>query len=127
MSRRSTILAKSECHMIVSALPTTISALYNTAEQLALTLRGEEITDRLLALSDLGVENEEYKVVLREVEQRMKDMMEIALERDEALKIGMRRTWGDDIDEYLWVAIGDWFNHAFLGERLEEDQVWIVD
>jgi hypothetical protein len=127
MSRRSTILAKSECHVIVGALPTTISALYNTAEQLALTLRGEEITDRLLALSDLGVENEEYKVVLREVEQRMKDMMEIALERDEALKIGMRRTWGDDIDEYLWVAIGDWFNHAFLGERLEEDQVWIVD
>jgi hypothetical protein len=127
MSRQSTILATSEYHVIVGALPTTISALYNAAEQLALTLRGEEVTDRLLALSDLGVENEEYKVVLREVEQRMKDMMEIALERDEALKIGMRRTWGDDIDEYLWVAIGDWFNHAFLGERLGEDQVWIVD
>jgi hypothetical protein len=127
MSRQSTILATSEYHVIVGALPTTISALYNAAGQLALTLRGEEVTDRLLALSDLGVENEEYKVVLREVEQRMKDMMEIALERDEALKIGMRRTWGDDIDEYLWVAIGDWFNHAFLGERLGEDQVWIVD
>jgi len=127
MNSQSTILATSECHVIVGALPTTISALYNAAEQLALTLRGEEVTDRLLALSDLGVENEQYRVVLREVEQRMKDMMAIALERDEALKIGMRRTWGDDIDEYLWVAIGDWFNHAFLGERLREDQVWIVD
>jgi len=126
-NRQSTILAKSEHHVIVGALPTAISALYNAAEQLALTLRGEEVTDRLLALSHLGVENEEYKVMLREVEQRMKDMMEKALERDEALKIGMRKTWGDDIDEYLWVAIGDWFNHAYLGERLREDQVWIVD
>jgi hypothetical protein len=127
MNRRSTILAKNEYHVIVSALPTAISALYNAAEQLALVLRGEEVTDRLLALSHLGVENEEYKVMLREVEQRMKDMMSLALERDEALKIGMRRTWGDDIDEYLWVVIGDWFNHAFFGERLGEDQVWIVD
>ena len=127
ISRRSTILANSKYHVIVGALPATISALYNAAEQLALTLRGEEVTDRLLALSHLGVENEEYKVTLREVEQRMKDMMKQALERDEALKIGIRRTWGDDIDEYLWVAIGDWFNHAFLGERLREDQVWIVD
>jgi hypothetical protein len=68
MSRQSTILAISEYYVIVGALPTTISALYNAAEQFALTLRGEEVTDRLLALSDLGVENEEYKVVLREVE-----------------------------------------------------------
>lgn len=127
MSTTSTILVRTEYHVIVGALPTAISALYNEAEQLALALRREEVTNRLLALSHLGVENEEYKVVLREVEQRMKDMMRLTLARDEALKIGMRKTWGDDIDEYLWVAIGDWFNHAYLGARLGEDQVWIVD
>ncbi|KIW71824.1 hypothetical protein PV04_00056 [Phialophora macrospora] len=126
-SRRRTILAKSQYQVVVGALPTALSTLYNTTEQLALRLRGEEVTDRLLALSHLGVENDEYRVVLRELEQRMKDMMREVLNGDEPLRIGMRNTWGDDIDEYLWVSIADWFNHAFLGTRLGDDQMWIVD
>jgi hypothetical protein len=126
-SRQRTILAESQYQVLVGALPTALSTLYNTAEQLALTLRGEEVTDRLLALAHHGVEHEEYRVVLREIEQRMKDMMREALNGNEALRIGMRKTWGDDIDEYLWVSIGDWFNHAFLGTRLTDDQLWIVD
>jgi hypothetical protein len=126
-SRQRTILAESQYQVLVGALPTALSTLYNTAEQLALTLRGEEVTDRLLALAHHGVEHEEYREVLREIEQRMKDMMREALNGNEALRFGMRKTWGDDIDEYLWVSVGDWFNHAFLGTRLADDQLWIVD
>jgi hypothetical protein len=126
-STQRTILAKSQCHVIVGPLRDSVSAFYNAAERLALTLRVEACTERLLALSHLELDDEEYQIALRAVQQRMKDMMAATLNGDEHMRTGLRRTWGDDIDEYLWTAIGDWFNHAFLGMRLEEDQVWIVD
>ncbi len=125
--RTRTILARSQYHVIVGALPDAMSALYNTVEKLAVKLRAEESTSALIALYRLELDDEEHKVALKAVEQRMKDMMAEALAEDEELKTGIRRLWGDDVDEYLWVFIGDWFNHAFLGDRLEEDQVWIVD
>src|SRR2546423_2400468 len=121
------ILAKSQYHVIVGPLPDAISALYNIAENLAVTLRAEESTERLLALSHLHISNEEHKKALNAVEQRMMKMMAAALDEDEDLRSGLRRTWGVDIDEYLWGFVGDWFNHAFLGTRLQDDQVWIVD
>jgi hypothetical protein len=121
------ILAKSQYHVIVGALPDAISALYNIAEKLAVTLRAEESTERLLALSHLHISNEEHKEALNAVERRMREMMAAALNEDEDLRNGVRRTWGVDIDKYLWVFVGDWFNHAFLGTLLQDDQVWIVD
>ena len=126
-STQRTILAKSQYHAVVGPLPDAVSALYNSPEKLALTLRAEAVTERLLALSHLELDDEEYKVALKAVEQRMKDTMAAKLDGDVYLRTGLRRTWGNDIDEYLWVVVGDWFNHAFLGTRLGEDQVWIVD
>lgn len=121
------ILAKSQYHVIVGPLPDAISALYNIAEKLAVTLRAEESTERLLALSHLHISNEEHKEALKAVERRMMEMMAAALDEDEDLRSGVRRTWGVDIDKYLWVFVGDWFNHAFLGTWLQDDQVWVVD
>ena len=125
--RQKTILANSEYQVIVGPVPKAMSALYNAAEQMAVKLRGEAVTDRLLALSHLGEEDAEHKVAVEALKQRMKDMMAAGLDADEALRMGMRRTWGEDCDDYLWAVIGDWFNHGFLGTRLGDGQVWIVD
>lgn len=139
-----TITAKTTHHVIVGPLPTALSNLYNTSERLALQLRNERCTDDLLdAYDTISIppgsstsssqpeDDEIYKSKLRLVEQRMKDLMRAALDQDEDLRTGMRKTWGDDIDEYLWVFIGDWFQHSFLGEKVgdgeEQGGWWTVD
>jgi hypothetical protein len=91
---------------------------------LAEKLRGDEIT-KLLANSDR--ESNEYKKVLGDVKQRMKDLMKEAFDLQGGLKEAVRDIVGDGVEEYMWVTIAGWFANDNIGSWLADDQVWYVD
>jgi hypothetical protein len=110
--------------VLVAALNEKELLILETTKRLAEKLRGDEIT-KLLANSDR--ESNEYKKVLGDVKQRMKDLMKEAFDLQGGLKEAVRDIVGDGVEEYMWVTIAGWFANDNIGSWLADDQVWYVD
>jgi hypothetical protein len=117
--------ATTEHQAIVGPCHAVQVLLFTVVEPLAWQLRSSAITDDLLAFDN--VESDEYKKVLEKLKDQMKQLMAAAFAENEILTTAVKRLWGDDVTDYLWTMIGDWFNHDFWGTPLGSDQIWYVD
>lgn len=115
----------SRTHVIAAPLNTIEADLFNTVELLALQLREDPLTLKMVSILDSS--SHEYKDLLVELEQRMKSLMATELQKNQTLNDGVKLLWGENINESLWVLIGDYFNHNFLGVKLPANYIWVVD
>ncbi|KAK5730091.1 hypothetical protein LTR15_000025 [Elasticomyces elasticus] len=135
-----TILGNTAHHVMVAPLHAAQSSVYNAAEKSALQLRNEECTDKLLLAhaaldaraghhsSESEIE-EAYKSALGVVVERMKELMQEAQREDVELGPALSKLLCEDIKDYLWIWVGDWFHHAIFGEKIGggDGVWWIVD
>jgi hypothetical protein len=116
--------------------------IYDSIEQLALRLRGEEMTNTHLRLYErlrgdledssatakqLAIENEELEASIKRLKDRMIELLAEVVHKDRKFAEVVKKYWGDSFLENLWVLISDWFRHDTYGEKLEDEQVWFVD
>jgi hypothetical protein len=119
------LAVRNEALGIICLLPPEQGFVYETIETLAKELRTHEVTRNLLMVKDL--ESEQYKVAIAAVKEEMKRSMKQALEKSQRLVDAIIKYIDDDILDYIWVMIGDWYNADIIGEMLPVDQTWYVD
>ena len=94
-----------------------------------------EIYDRLCQeckssgsdLKDQMARDEDMKTSVLELEETMKVMMREVISRDERLRKAILTYYGESFLDTVWIQIHDFFNHDYVGHRLEDDQSWVVD
>jgi hypothetical protein len=136
------IAVETKMHIMVTPLPPLEAYMYSTIEQLALVLRAESITDRHLQLhaqlerqcyifgmdlKDRMEKDELFKTSLKELRDRMKEMVREVVRVDEKFVQSVEKYYGVSFLEMVWVNIRDYFFHCYVGKRMKEDQVWFVD
>jgi hypothetical protein len=135
------IALQTERHIIVNPLMPENGYLYTTIGKLAMELRGDKMTDKHLELYELlkaqvgedaavlkkeMQENEEFKASVKGLREKMKVMTAEVIKEDERFVGSVKNYFGASFLDDIWVLIQDWFNHDFLGTKLDE-QVWYVD
>ena len=133
---------RTERHIIVNQLELEAGYIYTTIGKLAMELRADEMTDRhlelhgrlkaeagssLVALNAKMEEDEEFKASVKVLRERMKAMTAEAMKEDERFVNAVNTHFGVSFLEDIWVLIQDYFNHAFLGQKLEDEQLWHID
>jgi hypothetical protein len=118
------LLTTFPAQVIVSRLGEQDRLVVETTKQLAEKVRDEEITRKLL---NSDRESKEYEEGLGDVKQRMKAIMKDAFESQEGFKEAVCDTYGDGLEEHMWVTIAGWFANDNTGRPLAGDQVWYVD
>lgn len=136
------IAVETKMHIMVNPLPPLETYLYSTIERLALVLRAESITDRHLQLhaqlerqcyifdmdlKDRMQKDELFKTSLKELRDRMKEMVREVVRVDDRFVQSVEKYYGVSFLETVWVNIRDYFFHCYVGKRMKEGQVWFVD
>ncbi|RDW77860.1 hypothetical protein BP5796_05712 [Coleophoma crateriformis] len=97
-----------------------------TIEQIAMQVRKHELTRKLCEIGD--VENEEYKQIMGTLKQEMQSLMKSAQNTDPKLVDAINYMWPKGFLDDVWKKIANWYRQEmFLAQRLEDDQVWLVD
>jgi hypothetical protein len=127
--------------VLVSKLPPDHAYVYQILDMLALKLRDNEVTERHLQLynqlendcpnsvmlAERMKEDEEFKTSIDRVRQMFKDAIGEVTSHDKRFTTAVETYIEKGLLEYIWVMIPDRFNKDYLGEALEDDQVWFVD
>ncbi|KAG0651411.1 hypothetical protein D0Z07_1659 [Hyphodiscus hymeniophilus] len=136
------IAVKTERHIIVNLLDPENGYIYTTIGRLAMELRRHEMTDRHLALferlkDEVGnsstvlkermQENEEFKASIKNLRKKMKAMTASVADVDERFVQAVKNFFGPSLVGDVWVLIQDWFNHGYLGEKVDDEQSWYID
>jgi hypothetical protein len=135
------IAVRIERHVMVQDLGEE-GYVYDIIGKLALRLRSEEMTNTHLRLYErvrgdledssamarqLAMESEELKASIKCLKDRMIELLAEVVLEDIKFAEMVKKYWGDDFLENLWVLISDWFRRDIFGEKLEDEQVWFVD
>jgi len=136
------ITIRVENHVIVSKLCPDKAYIFQILDKLALELRSHPVTDKHLLLynqlkkdcndnsailAERMKEDEGFKASLETVRQMFKDTMSEVISHDERFTKAVQTYYTKDTIDYVWVMIPDWSDNDYLGEALEDDQVWFVD
>ena len=136
------IAVKSERHIIVNPLMPEDGYIYITIGKLAMRLRADKMTDSHLelyeqlkvevgnspeALKSKMQENEEFKASIKGLRETMKAMTAEVIKEDGRFVDAVKTYFGASFLEDVWVLIQDWFNHDYLGKKVNDEQVWYVD
>lgn len=136
------LAVRTERHIIVNPLTPENGYIYTTIGKLAMELRADELTDKHLelyeqlkaavgnspeALKAKMQENEEFKASMKELREKMKVVTAELMKVDDRFVEAVKANFGVSFLDDIWVLIQDWFHHDYLGEKLNDEQVWYVD
>ncbi|KAI9641931.1 hypothetical protein NHQ30_009800 [Ciborinia camelliae] len=135
------LIMESRFQVVVNTDTDDHNYLYTVFKNLAHEARNHIITDRYLAqyerlekesrgskemLEQMMLEDEEYNAVRAELKQYFIDITQVVIDVDERFVKAVKTHMGDVV-ESVWVKVREWFREDYIGERVDDEQVWFVD
>ena len=72
-------------------------------------------------------EDDEMKESVKELKGRMKLAMRQVIETDERFVAAINAFFGESLIDFMFVLVHDFFHHDYVGESVDNEQVWFVD
>lgn len=139
--RENGLIMQSQFKIVVSSDTDEQNYLYKVFGNLAHEARNNKITDLYLRhydriekesggsedmLEKKMLEDEEYKAVRAELKQYFIDITQAVIDVDERFVKAVNTHMGDVLGS-VWVKVREWFREDYIGERVDDEQVWFVD
>ena len=136
------LVVRTERHIVLNPLTPENGYIHTTIRILAMQLRDDEMTEKHLelyknlkeevetspeALKAKMQESEEFKDSIKGLREKMRTMTAEVLKKDERLVNAVKKYFGASFLEDIWVLIQDFFNHDYLGVKMDDEQLWFID
>ncbi|PHH93408.1 hypothetical protein CDD83_3721 [Cordyceps sp. RAO-2017] len=117
--------ARRERTVILSALNEIESRVMHYMQTLADSLAEDSATREYAEIGEQS--GPKWQAAKIRVHGRIKDVVAAAWESEPWLQRAIADTFGNDLDEFVWVMVPKLFSHHVELEALPENQLWVVD
>jgi hypothetical protein len=113
-------------HVSIATLYEEEAMVQETYRRVWLRMRGDEVAARLRSIKD--EESVEFKKALREMADKMREVMKEELQANLDFKSAMPRLYGEKFDPgALWIMMANWWEQENIATKLPSEQVWCID